>query len=343
MIGVYITSFFLFVFGTFNLIGIRKDLLDNYLILTGMGITGFFVFKYIGTNFLRQNAKFFYWLFIVLLIVTYIVGIEVKGSQRWIDLYFFRFQPSEFFKVFFIVFLADLYSKPKRFRPEAHIFLSSLFYFALPTLIIFKQPDLGSAMVFVFIFVVMSLFSGLTRKYMVYLIIAGIIMLPLMWNFLHDYQRNRILSFINPHISQETTSYNMTQALITSGSGQLMGRGLGLGKQSRLYFLPEYHTDFAYSSLVEQFGFVGGAIVIILYMVLSFFLIRRLIEIYMRYDDKNRFQFLYTLGFFSFIVCQVFVNIGMNIGVLPIAGITLPLISYGGASLITYLIGLALL
>ena len=339
MLGILLPSIIIYVFSVFNLIGIKKELLFIHLFYFAVGLVGFILVRYIGNKFFKQNSIFFYWFFVGMLIVTYIIGAEVKGSQRWIDLGFTRFQPSEFFKIFFILFLADFYSRKRRFDNASLYFLKGFIYFLIPTFIIFKEPDLGSAMVLVVIYIVMTLFSGIPKKYIFYLILITTLTLPVSWHFLHDYQKSRFLAFVNFHIKNENASYNMTQAIITSGSGQIAGRGLAMGKQSKLYFLPEYHTDFAFSSLVEQFGFVGGGTVIALYLVISFFILYKLYELYKNFDT-HKFQFLYIAGFFSFVFFQIVVNVGMNLGIVPIAGITLPLVSYGGSSLIAFFIGL---
>lgn len=341
MFAVLIPSLFLYTFGFFNLLGIKRGLILNYVVFFVISLAIMFLVRKVGVQFFRLNSYFFYWLFIGLIVLTYIVGLEAKGSQRWINLYFFNFQASEFFKVFFILFFAEMFATKKRIMHDLSFFLLNVFYFLLPTLLIFKQPDLGSAMVYVFVFFTMIFFSGVPRKYLLYAAALALVFLPAGWYLLHDYQRARILSFFNPHIDRSGDSYNMTQAIITIGSGNFLGHGLGLGTQSRLSFLPENHTDFAFSSLVEQFGFIGGLAVIILYGVMSFIFIKRIIKFFYRTDPDGKFKFLYTLGFFSFMIFQVFVNMGMNLGVLPIAGITLPLISYGGSSLITWMIGLA--
>ncbi len=343
MSSILFSSLFLNVFAFFNLLGIRKDLLQNQIIYTLIGIGIFLLVRKLGINFFRNNANFFYWLFIFLLITTFVIGIEVKGSRRWIDLYFFNFQPSEFFKIFFALFLADFFVKHRKDIDEFSTFLKSLGYLMLPLLIIFKQPDLGNAMVLVFIYTVVVLFSQTPKKYVLYSFLVLFLIIPVGWLTLKDYQRNRITSFINPEVDQQGINYNMIQAVITVGSGKFFGRGLGYGTQSKLFFLPENHTDFAFSSLVEQFGFFGGFFILILYFVISIDLIRRLAVLLKSTDEDSLFRRLFMLGFFAYFVFQVFINIGMNLGLLPITGVALPLISYGGSSLVSFMLGLALI
>lgn len=343
MLQLLILAILIFLFGTFNLLGIQKDLLVRHLTYFGIGVLFYSILRKKGLHFLRLNTFFFYWLSIILLIITYVIGFEVKGSQRWIDLYFFKFQSSEFLKIIFIVFMAEFFSRNRAHLKEFSFFLLSMFYFAVPALLVFKQPDLGNALVYAAIFFTMLMFSGIPKKFILYVALIGVVSLPIGWNFLKEYQKSRITTFFNPHIDQEGTSYNMTQALISVGSGTFTGKGLGLGTQSRLYFLPENETDFAFSSLIEQFGFVGGFAVISLFFIMAIILIKRITYYYYQQTVDGRFHMLVYIGFTAFFLFQAFVNMGMNLGILPIAGITLPFISYGGSSLITCLIALALL
>lgn len=343
MSPLFIASLFLYIFGLFNLLGIKPQFFNNQLIFGVVGIFIYIIVRRIGLPFFRVNAKVFYWLFIGILLITYVIGSEIKGSKRWIDFYFFSFQASEFLKIFFMIFMADFFVRSKKSLHELSYFLKSLFYFALPALIIFKQPDLGSAIVYVSIYFSIAFFSGVPLRNIAKVSVLLSFVVPLGWLLLKEYQKARFLSFLNPHLDASGTSYNMLQAIITVGSGNFLGRGLGAGTQSELFFLPENHTDFAYSSLVEQFGFIGGLAVIIIYMAIAFLLIKKIIKFYYDRSEDGKFKFLLTMGFFSFFIVQVFINVGMNLGIMPITGITLPLISYGGSSLITWIIALALI
>jgi len=343
MTSLLLSSFFLYLFGCFNLLGIKPALLFNQLIYGLIGLTIFLIIKKINRPFFQTNNKIFYWFLIIVLIITFILGFEVKGSKRWLDFYFFKFQASEFFKIIFILFISDFLTKNKIKINNISTFIKSIIYFLLPVIIIFKQPDLGNALVIFFIYIILLLFSKIPKKYILYMFFTILLMIPFSWLLLKDYQKNRLLSFFNPNLDQAGISYNMIQSIITVGSGKIFGRGLGLGTQSRLLFLPENHTDFAYSSLVEQFGFFGGLLVIILYAVIAFNLFKRLANIFYKTDEQDAFDFYYTTGFLSYFIFQVFINIGMNMGVMPIAGIALPLISFGGSSIVSWMIGLALL
>lgn len=335
-------SFFLSLFGVFSLLGIGSNFYFRQSIYIILGFLIFFIVKKIGNNFFYQNSRFFYWFFIFLLVITYILGLEVKGSRRWLDFYFFRFQPSEFFKVFFVLFLSvELSQKFLKFEGVV-TFFRIFILFLLPSFIIFKQPDLGNALGIFFIYFVMVLFSEFQKQYFLYLMILIVLIAPLGWFFLAQYQKDRIISFFNPHIDTSGTAYNMIQSINTIGSGKFWGRGLGLGTQSRLFFLPENHTDFAFATLVEQFGFFGGALVLFFFGLIIYLIANRAVKLYFLKDEGKR-NFLFAVGILSYVVFHVFINIGMNLGLLPIAGVALPFISYGGSAAISFLIGFALI
>lgn len=333
---------FLSVFGVFNLFGLNQDLFIRQLIFLITGFLIYFIFKYIGSNFFRINSKFFYWLFVAILIITFVVGLEVKGSRRWLNFYFFNFQGSEFFKVFFILFLAEILTVKNLLTNSLLSFTKIFFYFLIPFIIVFKQPDLGNAMVYFFIFFTLLMFSSFSKKYLSYLIGIIVVFTPIGWLIMKDYQKDRILSFINPHLDVQGSAYNMIQAVITIGSGMFFGRGLGLGTQSRLFFLPENTTDFAFASLIEQFGFFGGFFVLIFFTTIIVFLVKKTIYFYYQKSDLDQKKFLYCLGMLTYFASQTIINLGMNMGIMPVAGITLPFISYGGSSVIALLIGFAL-
>lgn len=337
-----ISSVLLSIFGLFNLLGIDKNLFFHQFVFVIIGFFAYFIIKLIGKNFFKINSKFFYWVFLIILLVTYFIGIEARGSRRWLNFYFFNFQASEFFKIFFIIYMAEFLAHKKTLENDLLYLIKSFFIFAFPALIIFKQPDLGNAAVYGFVYIMMIIFSRIPKKTIISFFGIFLLLTPFSWFFLHSYQKNRILSFLNPHLDTVGTSYNMIQAVITIGSGRFFGKGLGLGTQSRLFFLPENTTDFAFASLVEQFGFFGGFLVILFYAAIIYFLAKKAIKYFY---DKNaeKSQFLFYIGVIAYFIFQIFVNIGMNMGLLPIAGVALPFISYGGSSVLAFMITLALL
>ncbi len=336
---------FIYLFGLINIFGIRPDLTLRHMVFFAVGIVLFILIKALRINihFFRHNAQIMYWIFVILLVITYFFGVEVNGSRRWFDIFIFRFQPSEFIKIFFIIFLANMFAKYQAYSQKQYIFLLTLGYTLLPFILILRQPDLGSAMVIFAIFITMAFLSAIPKKHIVSFFIFILSLMPIFWFLLHDYQRARITSFMEPTANVSSTTYNMTQAIIAIGSGSLTGNGLGLGSQSQLYFLPEYHTDFVFSSFVEQFGFIGGFILIVLYLIFFSILFMRILKFSGEKDEAGKFNYYYLVGFSALVIFQTCVNIGMNLGLLPIAGITLPFVSYGGSSLITLMLGLALL
>ncbi len=340
---IIISSLFLSIFGLFNLFGLSHDLFFRQLIYLILGFLGYYFLKLIGPHFFHLNTKFFYWFFIGVLLITFVVGLEVRGSKRWLNFYFFNFQGSEFFKIFFILFLAKILTVKNILSNSFLNFIKIFLYFLLPFIIIFKQPDLGNAIIYFFIFISLIMFSSVPKKYLGYLIGLMITFTPVGWFLMKDYQRLRILSFISPHLDTLGTAYNMIQAVITIGSGMFFGRGLGLSTQSRLFFLPENTTDFAFASLVEQFGFFGGFFVLIFFTIIFINLAKKTIHFYYQKSEEDQKKFLYCLGILTYFSSQTIINLGMNMGIMPVTGIALPFISFGGSSVLAVLLGFALL
>jgi len=336
----FIPSLLLSFFGFFTVFGINQSLIFNQLFYFLLAVILFFFIKKYAL-FFRKNASFFFWFFFFLLIITFFIGIESRGSKRWLNLYFFNFQPSEFLKVFFIFYLADNLEKGDYYFDKLKNFLKVFFIFLIIVFLIFKQPDLGNALIFSLIFLVILLNSSLPPKIIFNFFVAGLFFLPSIWFFLRDYQKQRILSFLNPHLDYQGASYNMLQSIISVGSGGFLGKGLGFGTQSRLNFLPENHTDFIFASLVEQFGFLGGFLVVFLYTLLIYFLIKKAFYFF---DKKSERQnFLIIIGTVAYFFFQIIINIGMNMGIMPITGIVLPFISYGGSAFLSSFFLLALI
>lgn len=343
MFVLIISSLLLSIFSFFNLLGIDSNYAYNQL---GFIVFAFFLYifiKVIGLDFFKKNYKFFYWFFIFLLLIVFLIGDEVRGSKRWIDFYFLNFQPSEFFKITFIIFVSKFISFNEENLEKRNIYFTSLVYMLIPFLIIYAQPDLGNALVYIAIFFSIILFSKLPKKFILNTVLILLITLPLLWGLLKDYQKNRIISFLDKTENVTETNYNLVQSIISVGSGKFLGRGLGYGTQSKLSFLPENHTDFAFSSLTEQFGFVGSFTILFLFFLICLEIIKLILKLMSNLSHSNRFYIYYCVGFLSYFVFQVFVNIAMNLGSFPIAGVALPMISYGGSSLATYALGIALL
>lgn len=218
-----------------------------------------------------------------------------------------------------------------------HIIASGI-YTAIPALLIFFQPDLGSAMVLIFLWLGIMIIAGIKFQQLVILFLIGIIILSIAWLVvLKPYQKDRIISFINPYIDPRGSSYQRIQSVIAVGAGQLWGRGLGQGSQSQLQFLPEQHTDFIFASIAEEWGFIGVCILFVAYCILFWRIIKTSLQ------ASNNFARLFCIGALVVFFFQIFVNIGMNLGLLPIAGISLPFLSYGGSNLIISFITLGII
>jgi rod shape determining protein RodA len=339
---IIISSILLNIFSFFNLLGINQDLAFTQLWFFIFSTVLFLIIRVFDIEYFKKNYKFFYWVFIILLLGTFLVGEEIRGSKRWIDLYFFNFQPSEFFKIFFMIFIARFVSLKEDDIDRRKTFAYSLLFLIIPFFLVFRQPDLGNALSYVVIFSSIILFSKIPKKYILTSVLITLLSLPIGWNVLKEYQKQRVVSFFIEKEDVKGTNYNMVQSMIAAGSGQFLGKGLGYGTQTKLFFLPESHTDFAYSSLTEQFGFLGGFSVLLLYFQICLKVYKAIIKNYYK-ANSDSFYTYYCIGFLSYLIFQIFVNISMNLGSFPVAGISLPIVSYGGSSLATYALGIALL
>lgn len=307
---------------------ISKNLANNQLIFWGIGLIVFFIFSRFDYSNWQKLSLPFYFIVLASLILLIFIGDPIRGSVRWVDLGPFRFQPSELSKIASIFLLASFLKEKSASKIKNALisFLIILPHFSL----VFRQPDLGNALVILAIWLGMSLLAGLKFKYLFFLFLIASSVLFLELSILSDYQKSRLSTFINPTSDPLGEGYNIIQAKIALGSGGLFGKGLGHGSQSQLNFLPEAESDFIFASLVEQLGFFGGFLIIAIYTIL----ILRIIKISWQSDHFAR---LIIAGTVSFLIFQFMVNTGMNMGLLPVTGITLPLISYGGSSLVSTL------
>lgn len=272
---------------------------------------------------------------IILLIVPFIFGVATRGSIRWIQLGSLTIQPSELIKPFLIIVFAQFLSKLEN-STQFKSFLTYFILLLIPAFLIYKQPDLGSALVITAIWLGIFLSSNLSNWWLVGIFTFISLISPLIYRFLQSYQQQRIITFLDPYLDPQGSGYQLIQSMIAVGSGKIFGRGLGHGTQSQLSFLPERHSDFIFASLAEETGLIGTLLLIIC----LFFLLKRVLKIAESASDK--FSFYICIGVFSLLLFQSFVNIAMNLGIIPITGITLPLVSAGGSSLLATMIALGI-
>lgn len=295
----------------------------------------FFFFARVNLEFLKQLTVPIYVISLILLGIIFIIGFESRGATRWINILGTSVQFSEVIKPFlgvaFAAFLANArYSKQKTF-------LLTLMLLAPVFFLITMQPDLGSGLIFAFV----ALFVLLVYGFPLYLFglaaLPFVLASPFIWTLLHEYQRQRILTLLHPTLDPLGTSYNSIQAIIAVGSGAFFGKGWFQGTQSSLRFLPERHTDFIFATLAEGIGFIGSSVVVLTFAFLCY----RVYLIFKNAEDS--FSRIFAATAFGFFLIQGAVNIGMNIGYLPIVGVTLPFVSYGGNSLVANFIFLGIL
>jgi rod shape determining protein RodA len=322
--------------GLFLLLTLGVGVFYQQLFFIFLGFILLFVCSRIDAVLLWWFAPIGYVVANILLLLSYL-GPNIRGATRWIMIGGAQLQPSEVAKplllLAFSYFIAK-YSPRKLKNLPLHLIL-----FLIPFVLVFKQPDLGSSLVYGSFWVAMLLAGGLPIILIVIVGALGALFLPAGWSVLLPYQRDRILTFLNPALDPKGAGYNALQAMIAVGSGQLIGRGLGRGTQSQLRFLPEHHTDFIFATLVEELGFIGGLLLFVLYVLL----LLRIIWPFLRGAHQEVKVFAFSLGLFAMLFSQIFINTGMNMGLIPITGITLPFVSYGGSSILALAISFGFL
>lgn len=298
----------------------------------------FISFDYI---WLARIAVPVYIMGLLLLLIVLIAGRTGMGAQRWISLGPLSFQPSEFFKLMFIIMISSYYSFSREPLGVAGLLRVFFFVVFIPFLLLFKQPDLGTAIVVLLIFISVSLAKGLHKKVVIMIVVIGIISLPflgnIMWTGLKDYQKNRLIAFIDPQADPAGIGYHINQSKIAIGSGEFFGKGYLKGTQGPFRFLPEKHTDFIFAVFAEEWGFVGSVFLLSLYLLL---IMRGLDTASKAKDDFGR---LLALGITFMFCIYFFVNIGMTLGIMPVVGIPLPFMSYGGTALLSNYISIGVL
>lgn len=318
---------------------LQKTLYGKQMIWFSIGLAAMvisFIFNY---RLFDKWGGGIYVISIILLVLVLFYGKYVAGSRRWLVLGPFTIQPSELVKISIIMVLAKYYSKRASIQGfTIKELLTPMLLLAIPFVLIVKQPDLGTAMLLVMIVASVTVYVKIERRSMIWLIGSGAILISLAWFFfLKGYQKQRILTFFNPDRDPLGAGYHIIQSKIAIGSGMLFGKGFLKGTQNALSFLPEQHTDFILSVLAEEWGFAGAGFVLFLYMLLLVW------GLNIAHGCRDTFGTILSVGITAMIFWQVFINIGMVMGLMPVVGVPLPLISYGGSSVVTSLIGIGIL
>jgi rod shape determining protein RodA len=307
------------------------------LISVGIGLVLMLFFSLYDYRILNSYSTKLYFIIIGVLIILMIWGSTVRGTTGWISFGQFNIQPVEITKLIMIIFLASFLSKKKTQLSIIVRTIASIILVAIPVFLILKQPDFGSAAVIVGIWLGMLFVSGINRKVFFGLLFSGLLIASSSWLVLKDYQKDRLINFVSPERDPMGSGYNVIQSIVAVGSGGVWGKGLGHGSQSQLNFLPEKHTDFIFAVFAEEFGFSGSLVIIGIFGILIY-RIKESARL-----ARDNFGYLLAVGISMMLFLQILVNIGMNIGIAPVAGVPLPLLSYGGSSMISVLASLGII
>lgn len=316
---------------TMHTFGDGNSLAPRQLIWLGAGVVAFLACATFDMRFIRRTPVILvgYAISIALLVLLLVATHAVQGAKSWFDLGFFSLQPADPIKIIFIALMAKYFSRRHvEIGDFRHIIVSGGYAAGL-ILLILVEPDLGTAVIFSIVWFGMVLVSGISKKHLAIIVTIAAIAAAGLWVFaLRDYQRDRIVSFLNPAADIHGTGYNAYQATVAVGSGEITGKGIGYGTQSKLRFLPEYETDFIFASYAEEWGFIGVSLVLVLYGLL----LARLLAIARR--SATNFDALFTIGVALLFLSHIFIHAGINLGLLPVTGTTIPFMSYGGSHLI---------
>lgn len=325
---------------TMNSFGGQSRFFDRQIIWILISVLGFFAASIVDWSFLK-NSKVIVSLFIastVLLFLLFVIGSVFKGAKSWFDLGAFSFQPVDIVKIVIILLLSKYFSRRHiEIANIRHILVSGMYVFII-FILVMLQPDFGSAIIIFFIWFGMVLVSGISKKHLLAVFLIGTIVFGGLWLFVFKpYQKARIATFLNPLTDIRGSGYNAYQSTIAVGSGQIFGKGIGYGTQSKLQFLPEYQTDFIFAAFAEEWGFFGVTLLLLLYGIVFW----RILKI--AFKGGSNFEILFGSGLVILFLTHSIIHIGMNIGLLPVTGNTLPFMSYGGSHLLSEFIGLGML
>ena len=318
--------------------GEMSPLVNGHIIKFIFSLLFFVLILSINYNFIKGASFPFYLLSLASLLFLVFFGIESAGSKRWISFNFFSIQPSEFAKVFLVLAISKYYSEVTYIKNNSIIkIIFPIFLILVPFFLIVNQPDLGTSLLLVANGLSIIIVSGIS----VWLIAIGFIifisLIPITWKLLHNYQQNRILTFLNPESDPLGSGYHIAQSKIAVGSGGFIGKGYMKGSQSQLEFIPEIHTDFVFSIFSEEFGFLGSLIIILLHLYLFFYGMKS--SFYANNDFDKLVIFGLTINYFLYFI----INVSMVIGLVPVVGVPLPIISYGGSSMLAVIISFAII
>ncbi|HTE49002.1 MAG TPA: rod shape-determining protein RodA [Candidatus Paceibacterota bacterium] len=316
------------------------DFFSKQVIWILVGFTIFFIFSFVDFRFLKRTdvLVFIFILNSVILLSLFILGYVSHGSKSWFDFGFFSFQPVDMMKLVLVLILAKYFSRRHvEIRNIKHIFISGCYAF-IPFVLVLFQPDFGSAMIIFFIWLGMVLVSGISKIHLLFVFAIGIVIFASFWFLIFaPYQKARIMNFIHPLTDIHGSGYNAFQSTIAVGSGEVVGKGLGFGTQSRLKFLPEPQADFIFAAYSEEWGFIGSLLILFLYGLVIWRIL------YSATLGAHNFEILFGMGIAIFFMGHILINIGMNLGLLPVTGIPLPFMSYGGSHLLFEFAGLGIL
>lgn len=311
------------------------NLLYKQIIFSLAGLLLLFIFILFDYRWWRFLSSWFYGLSVLLLILVLFFGQNIRGTTGWFVLGNFSFQPVELAKLATIIFLSRCLSSWSQEKYQASLWLKSFLVVVPVCFLLMLQPDFGSMAVFFFIWLAMLWVTGINKKHFFIFLLLALLVAVISWQFfLHDYQKDRILTFLKPGADPLGAGYSVRQSIIAIGSGGIWGRGLGLGTQSQLHFLPVSEADFIFAALTEELGFIGAVVIFTLYFILFYCLFKVMKRV------KDDFALFLVFGLSLMFFIQVAINIGMVVGVLPVTGLPLPFVSYGGSFLIVSLISI---
>lgn len=336
LVGIGFLSIYSSSLGKGDFLNFKKQ-----IIFFGGGLFLMFILSFFDWRELRENPYLILILYLLCLFGLaglFLFAPEIRGVKSWYKLGPISLDPIEFTKIILIILLAKYFSirhiEMYRIR---HILLSGA-YILFPAILIFLQPDLGQVLILIALWIGVLIISGIKLRHFLTLVLCGLLIFILSWSFLlKDYQKERVLSFLTPGIDPLGVSWSQNQAKIAIGSGGIFGQGIGQGSQTQYGFLPEPQTDFIFGAIAEEMGLIGISVLLFLFSVLIWRIIKIAISV------QTNFPRLFAAGFSILLISQIFIHIGMNLGMVPVIGISLPLISYGGSSLIAIFIGLGIL